>query len=239
MTDVLDILDYIFTAIFAIEAVLKLYILGCNYFEDGWNKFDFFIVIMSFFGLLVDHVIGDAVGINPAFIKVLRVFRIARVIKLLKSARGLQALLETVFKSLSQVASVGMLLFLFFFIYAAAGVEMFGKLACTADNGCEGFSELANFENFPMAMLTLFRISTGDNGSGMLKDAQRTSPDCDDDVKCEFNCCSDPFISALFFGSFTVIAQFVLLNVVIAVLMAQLEESNNEQNKSSESDDEN
>lgn len=49
--------------------------------------------------------------------------------------------------------------------------------------------ELANFENFPMAMLTLFRISTGDNGSGMLKDAQRTSPDCSDDVKCEWNCC--------------------------------------------------
>ena len=33
---------------------------------------------------------------------------------------------------------------------------------------------------------------------------------------------SDPFIAALFFGSFTVVAQFVLLNVVIAVLMAQV-----------------
>ena len=50
-----------------------------------------------------------------------------------------------------------MLLFLFFFIYAAAGtpatrliyklsadmmagVEMFGRLACTADNECSGFS---------------------------------------------------------------------------------------------------
>jgi len=167
-----------------------------------------------------------AAGINPAFIRVLRVFRIARVIKLLKSAKGLQALLETVIKSLSQVASVGMLLFLFFFIYAAAGVEMFGRLACTADNECSGFSELANFENFPMAMLTLFRISTGDNGSGMLSDAQRSAPDCDDAIDCKHNCCSDPFIAALFFGSFTVVAQFVLLNVVIAVLMAQLEEAN-------------
>ena len=40
----------------------QLYILGCNYFNDAWNKFDFFIVIMSFFGLLVDLVIGDAIG---------------------------------------------------------------------------------------------------------------------------------------------------------------------------------
>lgn len=32
-------------------------------------------------------------------------------------------------------------------------------------------------------------------------------------------------MSALFFGAFTVIAQFVLLNVVIAVLMAQVRET--------------
>lgn len=74
MTQVMTMLNYIFTGIFAIEAFLKLYILGCNYFNDAWNKFDFFIVIMSFFGLLVDLVIGDAIGINPAFIRVLRVF---------------------------------------------------------------------------------------------------------------------------------------------------------------------
>jgi len=42
----------------------------------------------------------------------------------------------------------------------------------------------------------------------------------------QIECGSDPFIAALFFGSFTVVAQFVLLNVVIAVLMAQLEEAN-------------
>ena len=36
------------------------------------------------------------------------------------------------------------------------------------------------------------------------------------------DCGSDPFIAAIFFGSFTVVAQFVLLNVVIAVLMAQV-----------------
>jgi hypothetical protein len=45
---------------------------------------------------------------------------------------GLRILVETTFKSLGQVGNVGILLFLFFFIYAAAGVEMFGKLACKA-----------------------------------------------------------------------------------------------------------
>ena len=75
MSTVLEILDYIFTGIFAIEAFVKvtmflfishrefqILVLGGNYFSDGWNKFDFFIVIMSFFGLLVDLVIGNAIG---------------------------------------------------------------------------------------------------------------------------------------------------------------------------------
>ena len=44
--------------------------------------------------------------------------------------------------------------------------------------------------------------------------------------------CSDPFISALFFGAFTVIAQFVLLNVVIAVLMAQVKHPTNDEQTS-------
>jgi len=138
-------------------------------------------------------------------------------------------LLETTINALSQVASVCLLLFLIFFVYAAAGVALFGKLSVTPHNASNGISIHANFENFGMAMLTLFRVSTGDNGNGILKDAMRTAPACDDIADCKFNCCSDPFMAPFFFLSFTVLAQFVLLNVVVAVLMSELEESQKEQ----------
>ena len=144
-----------------------------------------------------------------------------------QAAKGLSALLETTINALSQVASVCLLLFLIFFVYAAGGVALFGRLSVTPDNPSNGISIHANFENFGMAMLTLFRISTGDNGNGILKDCMREPPACDDSATCKFNCCSEPILAVFFFLSFTLIAQFVLLNVVVAVLMSELEESPN------------
>ena len=47
MTEVLEILNYIFTAIFGIEMVLKLIGMGpYGYIKDPFNLFDGFIVIM-------------------------------------------------------------------------------------------------------------------------------------------------------------------------------------------------
>jgi len=236
LTDSLAILNYVFTGIFAAEAALKLHAFGVTcYFSNTWNKFDFFIVIMSFVGLIIDHAFtSDAV--NPVFIRCLRMARIARIMKLIKAAEGLRILMETTFKSLAQVANVGLLLFLFFFIYAAAGVEMFGKLGCKRDvNECQGISEHANFENFFIAMLTLFRIWTGDNGNGILKDALRVAPECNAAQDCKENCCvTSPILAIAYFLSFTVIAQFILLNVVVAVLMAQLEESTADEERRAE-----
>ncbi|OXB81907.1 UNVERIFIED_CONTAM: hypothetical protein H355_015104 [Colinus virginianus] len=113
------------------------------------------------------------------------------VLKLLKMATGMRALLDTVVQALPQVSphtssmtslllltdcgfwalchgalevgNLGLLFMLLFFIYAALGVELFGKLDCSEENPCEGLSRHATFTNFGMAFLTLFRVSTGDN----------------------------------------------------------------------------
>ena len=52
-----------------------------------------------------------------------------------------------------------------------------------------------------------------------LRDKCDTHPDC---VK---NCCLYPFVAPIFFVVFVLMAQFVLVNVVVAVLMKHLEES--------------
>ncbi|XP_064870133.1 voltage-dependent T-type calcium channel subunit alpha-1H, partial [Oncorhynchus nerka] len=67
------------------------------------------------------------------------------------------------------VGNLGLLFMLLFFIYAALGVELFGKLECSEENPCEGLSRHATFQNFGMAFLTLFRVSTGDNWNGIMK----------------------------------------------------------------------
>ncbi|XP_013915000.1 PREDICTED: voltage-dependent T-type calcium channel subunit alpha-1H-like [Thamnophis sirtalis] len=129
------------------------------------------------------------------------------------------------------VGNLGLLFMLLFFIYAALGVELFGKLDCSEENPCEGLSRHATFNNFGMAFLTLFRVSTGDNWNGIMKDTLR---ECHRDDK---HCLSYlPLISPLYFVTFVLIAQFVLVNVVVAVLMKHLEESNKEAKEDAEMD---
>ncbi|KAJ6660386.1 hypothetical protein lerEdw1_017809 [Lerista edwardsae] len=208
--------------------------------------------------------VNASLPINPTIIRIMRVLRIARgtpdellplvfpkkgvidgskqqsikqvrykatrsagiLLKLLKMAVGMRALLDTVMQALPQVGNLGLLFMLLFFIFAALGVELFGDLECDDTHPCEGLGRHATFRNFGMAFLTLFRVSTGDNWNGIMKDTLR---DCDEESTCY-----NTVISPIYFVSFVLTAQFVLVNVVIAVLMKHLEESNKEAKEEAE-----
>lgn len=49
-TEGLNYLNYIFTGLFIIEAILRLLALKLDYFKIGWNIFDFTIVMFSITG---------------------------------------------------------------------------------------------------------------------------------------------------------------------------------------------
>uniref|UniRef100_A0A8W8MSY6 Voltage-dependent T-type calcium channel subunit alpha n=1 Tax=Magallana gigas TaxID=29159 RepID=A0A8W8MSY6_MAGGI len=220
----LKIFNYFFTSVFIIEATLKILALGfMRYIKDRWNQLDIFIVILSIVGIILEEMKTNVIPINPTIIRVMRVLRIARVLKLLKMAKGIRALLDTVIQALPQVGNLGLLFFLLFFIFAALGVELFGRLECSEAHPCEGLGEHAHFRDFAMAFLTLFRVATGDNWNGIMKDTLRD--DCDASEKCLTNCCVSSFIAPVFFVVFVLMAQFVLVNVVVAVLMKHLEET--------------
>ncbi|XP_037293759.1 voltage-dependent T-type calcium channel subunit alpha-1G isoform X2 [Manduca sexta] len=220
----LKIFNYFFTAVFILEAAMKLVALGFKiYLKDKWNQLDVIIVILSIVGIVLEELETNIIPINPTIMRVMRVLRIARVLKLLKMAKGIRALLDTVMQALPQVGNLGLLFFLLFFIFAALGVELFGRLECSDDIPCQGLGEHAHFANFGMAFLTLFRVATGDNWNGIMKDTLRE--DCDSSVDCVRNCCVSTIIAPIFFVVFVLMAQFVLVNVVVAVLMKHLEES--------------
>ncbi|XP_076671262.1 ca[2+]-channel protein alpha[[1]] subunit T isoform X2 [Andrena cerasifolii] len=224
LTYALKIFNYFFTAVFILESFMKLLALGLHlYLKDKWNQLDVGIVILSVVGIVLEEVESKIIPINPTIIRVMRVLRIARVLKLLKMAKGIRALLDTVMQALPQVGNLGLLFFLLFFIFAALGVELFGRLECNDDMPCQGLGEHAHFSNFGMAFLTLFRVATGDNWNGIMKDTLRD--DCDEAADCVKNCCVSTIIAPIFFVIFVLMAQFVLVNVVVAVLMKHLEES--------------
>ncbi|CAK6964895.1 voltage-dependent T-type calcium channel subunit alpha-1I-like [Scomber scombrus] len=230
--------NYFFTSTFVLESILKLIAFGFRrFFKERWNQLDLAIVLLSVMGITLEEIeISSALPINPTIIRIMRVLRIARVLKLLKMATGMRALLDTVVQALPQVGNLGLLFMLLFFIYAALGVELFGELVCNEDYPCEGMSRHATFENFGMAFLTLFQVSTGDNWNGIMKDTLRECPP-DNGIDVDYACNpSLQFISPMYFVSFVLTAQFVLINVVVAVLMKHLDDSNKEAQEEAEMD---
>lgn len=100
----LKIFNYFFTAVFILEALMKLVALGVKlYLKDKWNQLDVFIVVLSIVGIVLEELETKIIPINPTIIRVMRVLRIARVLKLLKMAKGIRALLDTVMQALPQV----------------------------------------------------------------------------------------------------------------------------------------
>ncbi|XP_075240814.1 voltage-dependent T-type calcium channel subunit alpha-1G-like isoform X20 [Convolutriloba macropyga] len=236
MEHALKIFNYFFTAVFVMESTMKIYALGFfRFMRKRWNKLDLVIVALSILGITLEEADTNFLPINPTIIRVMRVFRIARVFKLLKMAKGVRQLLDTVMQALPQVGNLGLLFFLMFFIFAALGVELFGRIECNEERKCEGLSRHASFHNFGIAYLTLFRIATGDNWNGIMKDTLST--ECDSSENCRKNCCVSMVIAPIYFVVFVLMAQFVLVNVVVAVLMKHLEE-NSAKNAASSDDEE-
>ena len=93
----LDFTNYIFTATFFIEAVLKLFVFHAAYFHTGWNKFDFFVVVASLFDIAMKFVPqgGDSqfLQVVPQLARVFRMLRVSRVLRLAGQSKNLQALM--------------------------------------------------------------------------------------------------------------------------------------------------
>ena len=135
-------LDRVILGVFVVEALLKISAQGrrpWRYFADGWNVFDFLIVVMCLL---------PAAG---PFAAVLRLARALRLLRLVSALPKLQLLVGALLKSLSGMGYVSLLLALLFYIYAVAGTHLFGV------------NDPKHFGSLPAALLSLFRLVTLDN----------------------------------------------------------------------------
>jgi len=213
---VLDKFNMIFSAAFAIEAILKLIAFRFkNYFSDPWNAFDFIIVIGSFVDIFFSKLGGD--GDQMISINFFRLFRVMRLVKLLSKGEGIRTLLWTFVKSFQALPYVALLIALLFFIYAVVGMQMFGKIAYDNERAIHRNN---NFRTFPHAVMILFRSATGEAWQNIMMDASkspdaRCAPESDGDhsLPCGTNFAFPYFIS------FYVLCAFLIMNLFVAVIM--------------------
>ncbi|XP_034043558.1 voltage-dependent T-type calcium channel subunit alpha-1I-like isoform X2 [Thalassophryne amazonica] len=104
LEEILKYCNYVFTLVFVIEAILKLFAFGLRrFFKERWNQLDLAIVLLSIMGITLEEIdLNASLPINPTIIRIMRVLRITRVLKLLKMATGMRALLDTVMQALPQ-----------------------------------------------------------------------------------------------------------------------------------------
>ena len=124
MLPVLATLNFTFNIIFAVEAVLKIIAMKSQYFRDAWNIFDFVIVVLTqiFLVLEVTNILSG-VGSSTT---ILRALRIGRILRLIKRAVQLQIIFYTIIDSIAALGSLGLLLLIFFFMFAVIGSSIFG-----------------------------------------------------------------------------------------------------------------
>ncbi len=122
MTQTTEILNYIFTALFTIEMIIKIVSLGKIYFQDGWNKFDFTVIILTYVLVVIDYYTTVNLGTQTTL---LRSFRMLKIFKYFKATKHLKVLFDTFVVTLPAMGSIGGLLGLLIYIYAVLGVNIF------------------------------------------------------------------------------------------------------------------
>ncbi|XP_063603711.1 muscle calcium channel subunit alpha-1-like isoform X9 [Penaeus indicus] len=214
-THALDILNLIFTAVFALEFVLKIMAFRFKYyFGDAWNVFDFIIVLGSFIDIVYSEVNP---GSNLFSINFFRLFRVMRLVKLLSKGEGIRTLLWTFIKSFQALPYVALLILLLFFIYGVVGMQVFGKIAL--DWGTQ-IHRHNNFQSFFQAVMVLFRSATGEAWQDIMLSCLPPDARCDmhsDDYSDDISCGSN--VAYPYFISFYTLCSFLIINLFVAVIM--------------------
>ena len=131
--------NQLFLGIFVVEAIVKLiaqWPRPQRYFKDGWNVFDFAIIVVS---LLPST--GELATLA-------RLARLLRVLRLVSALPELRLIVTTLVRSIPSMFNVVCLMSVIFYIYAVAGYHLFHDIDPT------------HWRTLGIAALTLFRVVT-------------------------------------------------------------------------------
>ena len=149
------ILDTAITIFFLVEIIVRMIAEGNlrRFFRQGWNVFDFVIVVASL--IPVDDSEAALLG---------RLLRIFRVLRLISMVPELRVLLNAFLQAIPRMGYVVLLMFLVFYIYAAIGSMLFQAINPDL------------WENITVSMLTLFRVATFEDWTDVMYETMVVYP---------------------------------------------------------------
>jgi Ion transport protein len=217
-TQIVEKMNLLFAVIFAFDLVIKLLAFGIkSFFKGSWfNTFDFVIVVAS----TIDIVLSNLILVNDtsasgSIFTALRGFRLLRIFKLAKQWKRFELLLETMGKSFKDIINFAVFLFLFIFIFTLMALELFAYKAKINPDTEEidvenGVSPIYNFDNFMNSFSLVFIILTNDGQSAVYYNYYRAV---------------GALPSTIFFVLLILIGQKVIINLFVAILLENFDES--------------
>ncbi|MGI6879665.1 ion transporter [Microbacterium sp. gxy059] len=135
--DLLAVVNGVVVAVFAVELALRLYAFGWRFFADGWNVFDFVVVVAA----LIPSGSASAA---------LRLLRLLRVFRLLSVVRSMRVVVRALGAAMPGVLSMGGLLLMILYVFAIASTTLFASL------------DPENYGDLGRTFASLYRIVMGD-----------------------------------------------------------------------------
>ena len=142
-------------AVFIVEAALKIFAVSPRadrYFRDGWNIFDFSIIVLS----LVPATGGFAV--------VARLARLMRLLRLVSAIPEMRLIVATLVRSIPSMLHIVALMSLMVYIYAIIGYQLFHE------------HDPEHWRNLGIALLSLFRVVTLEDWTDIMYKAMELHP---------------------------------------------------------------
>ncbi|KAL4228300.1 hypothetical protein ACF0H5_013731 [Mactra antiquata] len=191
LSSLLDISNFVFSAVFILEAILKLTALTKHYFSNGWNIFDLVIVIAS----IVDMGVTSVDGLS-----VFRSFRLMRVFKLAQSWPTMRLLLSIIMNTLGALGNLTLILCIVIYIFAVIGLQLFNDKY--TDEKFDGEPPRWHFKDIFHSFMMIFRVLCGE-WIEPLWDCMRAANEI----------CMAVFLPTLVLG------YFIVLNLFLALLL--------------------
>ena len=149
-------LGYLVTLIiFIIEAALKMFAQWPRpdrYFRDGWNVFDFAIIVLA----LVPATGGFAI--------VARMARLLRLLRLVSAVEELRLIVATLVRSIPSMLHIVVLMSLIVYVYAIIGFQLFHE------------HDPEHWRNLGISLLSLFRVVTLEDWTDIMYKAMEYHP---------------------------------------------------------------
>eukprot|EP00937_MAST-01D_sp_MAST-1D-sp2_P005061 g5061.t1 len=202
----LDVVNYVFLAVFGCEAALKILGMGPRaYFRMGWNRFDFGLFVVDFILTVIEVLYSEGIGFD---VSILRLARLGRMFRLIRAHQGLYRLMKTLFYSMPALLNVGTVLLLIIFVFACLGMNLFGGI-CYANGEftCSHITRDANFDTMADSITLLFRAMTGEAWNAVMRDCLAEAGS----------------IAVVYFYVYVILCQFVLLNLFVAAVLENFE----------------